>query len=62
MIDLILFYDFIHAQRKNILVKAPVLPYKLPGRTGKSVLPVFPGNSPVFYLKKHVHIIALGKF
>ena len=49
-------------QKKNIIVKAPVLPYKLPGRTGMSVLPVFPGNSPVFYLKIFARKSFLQKF
>jgi len=49
-------------QRKNILVKAQVLQYKLPRRTGMSVLPVFPGNSPVFYLKIFARKTFLQKF
>ena len=36
----------LYAQRKKNTVKATVLSYKLPGRTGKSVFQVFPGKSP----------------
>jgi len=37
--------------REKKSVKAPVLSYKLPGATCKSVFQVFPGKSSEFHLK-----------